>query len=436
MKYPALLSAIVASTLLTACGGDDSDNDYSYLRVLHASPDAPAVDVLVDGETVLPNVSFQQGSGYLKLKAGRHTVALKVSGTNDVALTQTVDLQDDGYYSAIAANEVAELELSLIDDSENRLDDDADVTVVHAAPAAGAVDIYVTAANADLIDPTLNAVPFAANATLTAVAAGDYQVRITLDESTDVVYDSGVVALSEDITAVAVNSTKGAAPVSLLLWGAGGVTPLLDNTAEVRVVHAVDAQTVDVYAGGSLLLEDFAYTDVTDYVKVAAGDLSVAVSAPDQGLDNALENLTATVNLARGESYTVIAAGDQGDLSAAQFIVLADERAAADDSKAYVRLVHASSEPLADPVDIFVYANGSTQPSEPAFADVELGQDTGYVALAAGNYTVDIAVDGTTAAAVPGTDNIPLATGDVKTAIAIGTIGGSGLQALLLDDKR
>ena len=74
------LAVACLSTLLAACGGDsDSNNDNdnqvsSYVRVLHASPDAPNVDVLVDGNAVLTNVAFQQGSGYLQLDSGRRNV--------------------------------------------------------------------------------------------------------------------------------------------------------------------------------------------------------------------------------------------------------------------------------------------------------------------------------------------------------------------------
>ena len=49
------------------------------------------------------------------------------------------------------------------------------------------------------------------------------------------------------------------------------MTPVLDNNAEVRIVHAVDSVVVDVFANGAELLGDFDYTDTTNgYVKVEA----------------------------------------------------------------------------------------------------------------------------------------------------------------------
>lgn len=101
MKSIKLLALATTATLLTACGGS-SDNDYAYVRVLHASPDAPAVDVLVDGKAVLTNVQFQQGSGYLRVDEGARTLALRVNGTSTIALEGSFTLSKDNYYSVIA----------------------------------------------------------------------------------------------------------------------------------------------------------------------------------------------------------------------------------------------------------------------------------------------------------------------------------------------
>ena len=435
---------LLSAAALTACGGSSSSDDDAYVRVLHASPDAPAVDVLIDGNAVLTNVSYQQGSDYLKVKDGTRTVALRVHGTDTIALEADFALADDNYYSIIAQNNVASLELEALNDTDRRNNGSNDVTVVHASPAAGDVDIYVTAADATLpASPTLDNVSFDQNATLEEIAAGNYQVRITASTATDVVYNSGTLAIASDVTAVAVNSTKGASPASLLIW-AGSVTPVLDATAEVRIVHAVDSVTVDVFAGGNELLGDFAYkattigatgASATGYLTVAAGDLPVAIAAANAGIGNALSNLSGTLTLERGESYTVIAAGDSNQLAQAQLIVLTDNRSASADDAADVRLVHAAAAPAADPVDIYVSAAGADISAvDPNFADVQIGTATGYTALDGSTaYDVTIAADGTKTAAISGLIDLTFGDASVTTAIAIGT---SALDKIILDDKR
>ena len=46
--------------------------EMAKVRVVHASPDAPAVDVYVDGAKALSNVTFFTASDYLSLPAGEH----------------------------------------------------------------------------------------------------------------------------------------------------------------------------------------------------------------------------------------------------------------------------------------------------------------------------------------------------------------------------
>jgi len=48
------------------------------LRVVHASPDAPAVDVLAGGKALLSNLSFPRATGYLDFAAGLPATTLKV----------------------------------------------------------------------------------------------------------------------------------------------------------------------------------------------------------------------------------------------------------------------------------------------------------------------------------------------------------------------
>ena len=439
------LAVACLSTLLAACGGDSDSKDYSYVRVLHASPDAPNVDVLVDGKAVLTNVAYQQGSGYLKIEAGARDVSLRVSGTETIALDANFTLNDDGYYSVIAQNQVASLEFEVLDDTTKQNNGSIDVTVVHASPTAGSVDVYVTADGVDLPGmATLKNVPFDANATLSEIASGNYQVRITGAGSTDVVYNSATLPVSADVTAVAVNSTKGVSPVSLLIW-ADAVTPVLDASAEVRIVHAVDAVDVDVFTGGAELLGDFSYKDTTigkanasatGYLTVASGDLPVAIAPANGGIDAALETLSGTLTLERGESYTVIAAGDVNDLPGTQLIVLNDKREVSAAGKADVRLVHAAAASAADPVDIYVAATGADiSTNDPTFADVTIGQNTGYTALEGTTaYQVVIAADGTKTPAISGLTDTTFGADSVTTAIAIGN--ASGLDKIILTDDR
>ena len=73
MNRTLLTFLLAASAFTAACSDDDSTGPAAgeaRVRVVHASPDAPAVDVLVDGAEVLSDVPFRAASDYLDVAAG------------------------------------------------------------------------------------------------------------------------------------------------------------------------------------------------------------------------------------------------------------------------------------------------------------------------------------------------------------------------------
>ena len=58
--------------------GEEGD---ACVSVVHASPDAPAVDVWVDGEPALIGLTFGTYSGWVTLPAGDHQVQVAPAGT-------------------------------------------------------------------------------------------------------------------------------------------------------------------------------------------------------------------------------------------------------------------------------------------------------------------------------------------------------------------
>jgi hypothetical protein len=75
------------------------------VRFVHASPDAPNVDVAVqDGGPVLfSDVSFQEAEDYIRVKRGTYDLEVRVAGTSTVALSvDDVPLQRGRSYTVFA----------------------------------------------------------------------------------------------------------------------------------------------------------------------------------------------------------------------------------------------------------------------------------------------------------------------------------------------
>ncbi len=78
------------------------------LRALHASPDAPAVNILVNGTEVLADVPYAAGSGYLPVtETTQVQVEAIIPGGNAIVIDETLDLDFSTDYTVIAVGEVA-----------------------------------------------------------------------------------------------------------------------------------------------------------------------------------------------------------------------------------------------------------------------------------------------------------------------------------------
>ena len=105
-----LLTAI-SPVILTADGSTPAAGN-AWVRFLHASPDAPAVDIAVanGGPILLPNVAFQEFTEYLPVPAGTYDLEARIAGSSDVALSLAgVMVEDGGVYTAVATGLVADI---------------------------------------------------------------------------------------------------------------------------------------------------------------------------------------------------------------------------------------------------------------------------------------------------------------------------------------
>lgn len=434
---------VSSSFLLVACGSDDDDVAQTALRVIHASPDAPKVNVLLDGDAVLTEVDYKAGSGFTSLDRGTYDItvdAITPAGDATVITVNDAALAADTDYTVLAIGKVANSTLAplvIANPDTGVPSGQARAQVVHGAPDAPAVSVYVTAPGADLATATaLGTFSFGEELGPVEVPAGDYQIRVTLaGNPAAVVYDAGTVALANraDLLLVAVtNTTTGPAPITLLVNDGSTQAELLDvaTPADVRAGHlSPDAPAVDVIVNDDLanpLFNGATYPAITAYASVPPATYNIkVVDDATQGLTVINENLALT----RGVSYSVLAVNFLADIEP---LVLTDDRRSIA-TEARVRIVHGS--PSAGPVDIYVAAPlTDINTVNPTFANVPFKANTGYVGLAAGTYEVSVTPAGSkTPVAIFAT--LPIANGDIFTVIARDNAGGGAPLGLVVEDE-
>jgi len=396
--------------LLAACGSNnnnDSDGPAAaQLRITHASADAPAVNVYIDGELTLPGVNFAQSSGLASI-SGNSTVEVEVRGIlpdqSEETIIGPVDLTfvSGERTDVLAINNWANIEPKILNPVEIEADiTDVRVTVLHAAPEVGTVDVYVTAPGDDLANNTpAAALSFGEAAGPVAISADtQYQVRITPTGTVDVVYDSGEVSFpagTELVLAAVENTFKLApSPVTLLAIGPASASQIPDiaTGAAVRVVHnSADTPAVDILVNGTAAIKDLTFPNATQYdqLEAPAGTYTVAVAA---AADPSIQPIVAEVTLKQTESYTVIAAGSLAN-DALEAIITEDARRNIA-TAAIVRVVHGAYAAVDIPVDIYLTGDGVIADAEPVIAGLAYGEATAQLQATPSDYWVTVTAAG------------------------------------------
>jgi LPXTG-motif cell wall-anchored protein len=193
MKRLFVLSAVLVLSLALATSAL-AQSDMARVRVVHASPDAPAVDVWVNGNVAFSNAPFQGITDYASLDAGSYQVQVTPTGaTEPVVIDATLDLAGGTDYTVVAVGLLADIEpLVLVDNNSAPAAGKAHVRFVHASPDAPAVDIAVTGG------PVLfSNVPFKGVGDYLPVDAGTYDLEARLAGTETVALSVPGVQLNE-----------------------------------------------------------------------------------------------------------------------------------------------------------------------------------------------------------------------------------------------
>jgi len=365
---------------------DDTAQADATLRVIHASPGAPEVDVLLDGQMLLQGVAYGTASSYSTMTPEEHRVQIVPTGqTADAAVVdETIDAAPgQAYLVAVFGllndihGDVYDVDLSEIEPGNAR------VRLINFSPDAGAVDLLETGGDEWFGDVDLGAASdyrdIAPGTYSADVRGDDDRVLLTVNElpfAESRVYD--VVVLGE----LADHSLQVQSLVTTVSPSCGEVLGLAGSSSDtcIRLVNAApDAPPVDVYLNDAQIAQNLEFGTATEYVTAPSGaGRGVRVTATGTPVEEAM--IDTSLDFDPGQAYEILVTGAGDDLEAT--ITGTDLRPLAQ-GQARLRVINAS--PDAGAFDV-----GIAGDEKNLFEGVDFRDATDYVVLDAGDYSLEV----------------------------------------------
>ena len=413
MKIQRIATLLVGLLFLIA--GSAFALDSALIRVAHLSPDAPDVDVWVNGAVTLESVPFGAVSDYLEIASGVYIIQVTPAGaTSPIVIDATLTLLPGEAYTVAATGLLndGDLEAIVLIDDQAPLVDAAKIRFIHTSPDAPSVDIAVACCGGAIL---FEEASFRESLDYIAVGAGTYDLEVRLA-------GTGTVALLVEGVELKAGGNYTIYATGLAGDGSLGALAIGDAAlpAKLRVAHlSPDAPAVDIWVNGARVLEAVPFKAISDYLDLDAGTYQIQVS-PAGATEPIV--IDATVELEIGTAYTVAATGLLADI---QPIVLVDDLQTIPDG-AKVRFVHTS--PDAPAVDVGV-SGGPV-----LFRAASFREASEYLSVEGGLYNLEVRLAGTMTVALP-VPGVQFMNGSNYTIFAIGLAGDGSLMALAAVDQ-
>ena len=215
MRLLKLIAAATATALVAACGGGDTEDRLDVrdpvVRFIHAVPGAANVSFYRDSSAQPPaNVAYKSVSRYYDVSNSPAQWSVRPAATPATVLASANvnPSQGDRYtFVALPGSSAGSVALSVIEDPYNKglLTDKARVRVMHASPAAPAVDVYLIQPAQDLATatPTLSNLGYgaaqpASGADSLEVPGGSFRLVLTLAGTKTVVFNAPTVSIANN----------------------------------------------------------------------------------------------------------------------------------------------------------------------------------------------------------------------------------------------
>jgi len=368
-----------------ALQAQDRTKEGASLRFVQGSPDAPAVDVIIDGASVAQNVAYGTATEYLPLPSGDHQVQIVPTGSaaSSALIDEKVSLDEGGAYIFAATGLLKDIKSKTYQIDLDNLDaGKARVRLIHLSPDAGNVDLFVAGG-----DKWFDNVDFPNASDYKGIDAATYDLEVRAHDSDTVAASlSGFVAKAGrafDLIVIGQTGSNDIKVLTLVTRVSPACSDVLGTGTEtdacVRFIHAsAGAPSIDIYVNDSLVVKNLAFGSATDFTALPSGDdRTIKVVPTGSPIDSAI--VDTKVDLDAGQAYDLSAFNRVDDIDVKTDEVNLDPVPV---GQARVRMMHLATD--TPDVDV-VITNGAK-----LFGGVAYKDTTDYTTIDAGTYDVQL----------------------------------------------
>ncbi len=415
-------------------GGPFGDPGQALIRIVHASPDAPALDLYAGDSVVASGLVAGDATGFLPVPDGEQGLRfVPAGGTVDSAIVETrFELVDGGAYEVVVLGQLREIDGRIYEIDRTRMESPgmARVRFLHLSPDADELDLV-----AGEETRIFEGADFADATGYVEIDAGTYALSLQSSDPADVATNAAALAESElvldegevyDILGIGLtqDATFGLLPLSAttefqcgaVLVGGGGTDGC------VRVVHAsADTPTFDVLIddGETPMVAGVEFASGSSFVPVSPGKHSVKLVATDLDSDEPLRETKFEIDA--GTAYDLVAVDLRAQLDVR---VVALDLSPLGAGQARLKMAHAMPNQSGLTLGLI---NG-----EAIFGDIRFPDVSPSLELPAGVLDLEIRTATDEAVILATVTELDLAPGSVSVLYIIGVGDGTVAEVLTL----
>ena len=257
------------------------------MRVFNAIYGGAPVTVTVGTSTAATALPFQAMTVYKQVSNGSQELKVVAAGSTSPIVDTTISLAGSAQYSYVLYGTASTPQQLLLLDAVAPLSTNQfGVRISNAAVGSAGLDAYWTAAGTSLdgVTPNISNVTVGTTSTFAVIPNGTYQVRFTLHNSKQVIYDAGTLTFANGITYWFVAYSNGSGTLvnaALFLVDTNGTGALANSKiSEFKLVQAAPLTgSVNARVNGTVAFSNVPYQAFTSYTLAGTGTQTVTIEA-------------------------------------------------------------------------------------------------------------------------------------------------------------